>query len=271
MQIFRLSTARVKIHQVSHVIFQTKSQFFFKLWLTLQWHVRSFFRSFLAKTLYAIGKSSTRRCKFSDVPLVALKFTKFLMSFLEPIVSFLSNFASLFSVMRHNSSVVFRLNLYMLWTKRAHQCTIFQTFECSNESSPNSSCNFRNYNVRVYSNFASMFIVMKNNSSVFFALNLIYIGQKEPIEKKFSDFCVVGLKFLMSYLKPQVILSINFASPFSVMKDNSSVLFQLQLCMIWTKGAHQSAKCQTFNCSREGSPNLYFHRLLLLRVYKISP
>ena len=30
MQIFRLSTARVKIHQISHVIFQTKSQFFFQ-------------------------------------------------------------------------------------------------------------------------------------------------------------------------------------------------------------------------------------------------
>ena len=35
---------------------------------------------------------------------VTLKFTKFLMSSLEPRVSFSSNFASLFSVMRHNSS-----------------------------------------------------------------------------------------------------------------------------------------------------------------------
>ena len=40
--------------------------------------------------------------------------------------------------------------------------------------------------------------------------------------------------------------------------------------MIWTKGAHQSAKFQTFDCSSESSPNLYFHRLLLLKVYKIS-
>ena len=40
--------------------------------------------------------------------------------------------------------------------------------------------------------------------------------------------------------------------------------------MIWTKGAHQSAKFQTFNCSRKISPNLYFDRLLLLKVYKIS-
>ena len=40
--------------------------------------------------------------------------------------------------------------------------------------------------------------------------------------------------------------------------------------MIWTKGAHQSAKFQTFDCSRKISPNLYFGRLLSLKVYKIS-
>ena len=36
-------------------------------------------------------------------------------------VSFLSNFASLKSVMRQNSFVLFHLNLYILWAKRAHQ------------------------------------------------------------------------------------------------------------------------------------------------------
>ena len=41
--------------------------------------------------------------------------------------------------------------------------------------------------------------------------------------------------------------------------------------MIFTKGAHQSAKCQkTFHCSDEISPNMYFDRLLLLKVCKIS-
>ena len=37
--------------------------------------------------------------------------------------------------------------------------------------------------------------------------------------------------------------------------------------MIWTKGAHQSAKFQTFHCSCKISPNLYFDRLL--KVYTI--
>ena len=40
--------------------------------------------------------------------------------------------------------------------------------------------------------------------------------------------------------------------------------------MIWTKGTHQSAKFQTFDCSKEISPNLYFDRLLWLKVYKTS-
>ena len=39
--------------------------------------------------------------------------------------------------------------------------------------------------------------------------------------------------------------------------------------MIWTKGAHQSLKFQTFDCSHKISPNLYFDKLLLLKVYKI--
>ena len=38
--------------------------------------------------------------KFSDLSLLALKFTKLLMSFLEPRLSFSSNFISLFSVIR---------------------------------------------------------------------------------------------------------------------------------------------------------------------------
>ena len=40
--------------------------------------------------------------------------------------------------------------------------------------------------------------------------------------------------------------------------------------MIWTKRAHKSAKFQTFDFPREISPNFYFYRLLLLKIYKIS-
>ena len=85
--------------------------------------------------LYILSiKIGPSKSKFSDLPLLALKFTKFLMSFFEPRVSFSSNFESLFSVMRHNSSLVFYLNLYMLSTKGAYQSANFQTFNCSHES-----------------------------------------------------------------------------------------------------------------------------------------
>ena len=123
----------------------------------------------------------------------------------------------------------------MLWTKKAHQCTICQTFECSNESSPNTSCHFWNHKVRLYSNFASLFSVMKDNSSVFFRSNLIYFGQKWPIEVKFLDSWVCGWKFTKF----------------------------LMWCLFETTS-------QTFNCSGEILTNLCFDLLLLLKVYKIS-
>ena len=40
VQIFRFSTAWVNVHQFSHVIFQTKNQFFFKVWIFFQCHER---------------------------------------------------------------------------------------------------------------------------------------------------------------------------------------------------------------------------------------
>ena len=134
MQIFRLSTAQVKIHQISHVIFQTKMSFYSKFGSLFSVMRDKSSALFLAETLYAIDKSSTSKCKFSDLPLLALKFTKFLMSFLEPRVSFSSNFASLFSVMRHNSSVLFHLNIFMLWRNGSYQSANFQTFNCSHEN-----------------------------------------------------------------------------------------------------------------------------------------
>ena len=126
VQIFRFFTAQVKIHQISHVTFQTRSEFFFKVWSTRQCHERQLFCTFLAETLNAIEKSSTSKWKFSDLSLVELKFTKFLMSFLKPRDSFSSNFTSLSRVMRHKSSALFHLKLYVLSTKLTDQVQIFR-------------------------------------------------------------------------------------------------------------------------------------------------
>ena len=91
-----------------------------------------------------------------------------------------------------------------------------------------------------------------------------------PSKCKFLNFSLLELKFIkfiMSFFKQKTSFSLNFGSLISVMRDKSSVLFYLKLYIIWTKGAHQSVKVQTFDCSHKISPNLYCNRLL--KVYKI--
>ena len=54
-------------------------------------------------------------------------------------------FGSLFSVMRCNSSVLFLLKLFMVWTKGAYQSTNFQTSDCSRKYYSNSLYYFSNH------------------------------------------------------------------------------------------------------------------------------
>ena len=63
-----ISTTRVKIHQITYVIFETISHFTIQLLCI-----------FLAPILHTFYKSSPSKCKFSGFPL----FTKFLMSFFK--------------------------------------------------------------------------------------------------------------------------------------------------------------------------------------------
>ena len=156
-------------------------------------------------------------CKFSDFWLLELNFTKFFMSFFKPRVSFPLNFASPFTVMIHNSWEIFQLKYYIIWTRLARQSTAFQIFECSEENLPISWRHFWKHKVRAYSNFAALFSVMNNNSSTFFYLRPSILWTKGAHRQNISDFGVVGwkfTKFLMSYLKPKVSFSLNFASPF---------------------------------------------------------
>ena len=57
-------TGWVKIHQVPHVIFEIKSYFFCKLFITLQSHERWLFCTFLAETLYHSSKEAHQSVKF---------------------------------------------------------------------------------------------------------------------------------------------------------------------------------------------------------------
>ena len=109
--------------------------------------------------------------------------------------------------------------------KKTHQSTTFQTFECSNETLPNSSCHFWNWKAQTIQIFWHCSVSSKINHLYFCNWNLTYFEQKEPIKVKLPDFWVVGWKVLMSYLKLKVSFSLNIASLFIVMRDNSSLLF----------------------------------------------
>ena len=56
-----------------------------------------------------------------------------------------SNIASFLTVMTHNSSVDFKLLLFLLWIKGSHQYPNFETFNCSGENLTYSSCHFANH------------------------------------------------------------------------------------------------------------------------------
>ena len=78
-EIFGLLSGWVKIYKIPHVIFETTSQFFFKLCITLQCHERLLFCTFLAETLYDFYKRSQSNCKILGFLLLRRNFTKFLI------------------------------------------------------------------------------------------------------------------------------------------------------------------------------------------------
>ena len=111
-----------------------------------------------------------------------------------------------------------------LWTKKVHQSTNFQIFECFNESLPNSSCQIWNHKVNVYSSLYQCSVSWK--ITLIFCIFILLTKRARQV--KFSDFRVVGWKFnkfFMSCLKLQVSFSLNFASLFNVMRYSSSILF----------------------------------------------
>ena len=93
------------------------------------------------------------------------KFVKLLKSILKRQVNSSSNFASFFIVMTYSSFVNLKLEPFLLWIKGSYQSPNFVTFECSGESLPNAL--FQS-TVSFCSNSASIFSVMKDNSSVLF-------------------------------------------------------------------------------------------------------
>ena len=134
------------------------------------------------------------------------------MSFLKPRASFSSNFASLSTLMRDNSSVLFHLKLYMLSTKGTHQVQIFS---------------------QLLTLKLTKFLVIFQATSQFF-LQLRF-GQKEPMK-------VQTFKFSSALMKVHPISHASFEptrSRFTQILHLCSLYFLSQTLILWTKRAHR--------------------------------
>ena len=109
------------------------------------------------------------------------KSDKFLISILNWQVSSSSIFASFFIVMTHKPPVNFKLIHFQLWTKESYQSLNFETFKCSGENLPNSSCHFLKHK----SVFLEIFHKYSLSSNItplyFFRSNVIYFARKGAV------------------------------------------------------------------------------------------
>ena len=77
---------------------------------------------------------------------------------------------------------------FLLWTKGFHQSSNFDTFKCSGENLANSSCYFPNHKSVFFANFALLFSLMKDNSSVIFYLKRYIIFYRQNSSNSSCQF-----------------------------------------------------------------------------------
>ena len=129
-----------KFRQISHVIFGTKSQFFFKLCITPQCQ-ETYSLYFFIYNFICLGQKEPIR-----VQVFGLSTAHF------------TSHKSVFLYILHYLSVSWHIiplrfsswNILCIGQKKSIKSTIFQNFECFNEISLNSSCHFRNHKVREF-------------------------------------------------------------------------------------------------------------------------
>ena len=126
--------------------------------------------------------------------MVGLKFTKFLMPFLEPWVSFSFNFASLFSARKHASFVIFHLNFICFGTKDLIKVQIFRL---------STACMKINQLLYVFlqatcqCSFKICISFQCHDTQflwIFLTEKLHFSGQKEPINVQFFKFLSALMK-----------------------------------------------------------------------------
>ena len=129
------------------------------------------------------------------------EFVKFLMSILKWKVNFPSNFALLFIVMTHNSSVKFKFIPFLLWTKGSIKVLILTLSRALGKICQISTVFFSNYWSVFLQNLYNSSVSWKITPLYFCSSNNIYFGHKEPIKQKsFLDFLSARVKICEVYI-----------------------------------------------------------------------
>ena len=144
----------------------------------------------------------------------------------------------------HQSSVLWKIAPLYFAQKELIKANIFKNFECSSQNLSNSTYQFCNNKSVPLQILHQSLVAWKITPLHFFISNNKYFAQKEPIKGKiFETLGCLGQnlsnspsQFCNSKSLPLQIP--NFASLFSVMKNNSSVFFLAQTCILCSKVAH---------------------------------
>ena len=120
--------------------------------------------------------------------MLTLNFTIFVMSLLKPRTSFSSNFASLSSVMRNNSSVLFHVKLYIPSRKRTLDGYKFSNFQLL-------AWKLTKFQIPQFSlEFCITFQCHDTQFLLNFLAETLHFGQKEPIKVQIFRFLSALMK-----------------------------------------------------------------------------
>ena len=151
--------------------------------------------------------------------MLGSKFIKFLMSILKWQVNSSSNFASFFIVMTHNSSVDFKLILFLLWIKGSHHYPNFETLNCSGENLLYSSCHFPNHKSVFLQILHHPSVSRKTTPLYFFRSNIKYFAKKEQMKAHVLETCECSGEIFPN--------SCNFWNNRSVFFSNFALIFRV--------------------------------------------
>ena len=123
-------------------------------------------------------KESHENTNFDTFKWFWWKFVKFLMSFSKPQASFSSNFAWLFSFMKDNSSILFKVKRCILCTQGTNQSASLLDFLVLESKFTKF---LSKQKISFSSNFAPLFSIMRHISSILFLAETLYTFSKSSL------------------------------------------------------------------------------------------